>query len=59
VTKPIAEDFAAIRARLLAIRAAERPGGAVPAEVPPAPCASAGPVDFYGWLMSGRLWAAG
>jgi hypothetical protein len=54
VTPPIVEDFAAIRARLEAIRAAERP---VPvpagAAAPPAEPAR----DVPAWLLRGRLWA--
>ncbi|MFC7476969.1 hypothetical protein ACFQS7_21560 [Dankookia sp. GCM10030260] len=53
---PIAEDFAAIRARLLAIRNAER-AWLTPQPLPePAPAA---PGDFYAWLMGGGLWATG
>src|SRR3954451_2978199 len=59
-TTPIAEDFAAIRARLLAIRAAERSWVASPEEPRQAqPAPAAGPADFYGWLMGGGLWGAG
>jgi len=59
VTLLIAEDFAAIRARLEAIRSEGRPQR--PADEParqagPHP---AQPVDFYGWLTSGTLWSAG
>lgn len=47
---PIIEDFAAIHARMLALRARQP-------ETPVAP--PAGPPDFYGWLMSGNLWLPG
>src|SRR3954447_14826372 len=60
LSTPIAEDFAAIRARLLAIRAAERSWVSAPEEarhVQTAP--AAGPADFYGWLMGGGLWGMG
>ncbi len=59
MTLPIAEDFAAIRARLEAIRAEERPQR--PADEPAREAGPhlAQPVDFYAWLTSGTLWAAG
>lgn len=60
---PIADDFAAIRARLLAIREAERNGMQTPEPVPlaaPGTAASGGaPGDFYTWLVGGGLWASG
>jgi hypothetical protein len=57
---PIVEDFAAIRARLLAIRTAERNWVQVPEPAPPPPGQPAGaPGDFYTWLMGGGLWASG
>ncbi|TCZ55386.1 hypothetical protein [Roseicella aquatilis] len=59
---PIAEDFAAIRARLMEIRAAEKPCAEPAAGQPgpePAPPVPAGPQDFYSWLMGGGLWAPG
>ncbi|WP_431269834.1 hypothetical protein [Dankookia sp. P2] len=56
---PIAEDFAAIRARLLAIRAAERRWLAPPEPAAPAKPEAAAPGDFYAWLMGGGLWAGG
>ncbi|WP_165982180.1 hypothetical protein [Dankookia rubra] len=54
---PIAEDFVAIRARLLAIRDAERGWMVTPEPDRPARPAANPPGDFYGWLMSGSLWA--
>lgn len=57
MTTPIAEDFAAIRARLAAIRAEERGRPAEPA--PLAQPSVTPPADFYAWLTSGTLWAAG
>lgn len=56
MSTPIAEDFAAIRARLDAIQAARNPAPAAPEARTPAPAA---PVDFYGWLIGGGLWASG
>ena len=56
MSTPIAEDFAAIRARMVAIREAECPGPAAPASEEPPPPAGAGPSDFYAWLMGGGLW---
>lgn len=57
----IVEDFAAIRARMRSIQAAERTAAPGPAATPPpaAPdsSATAPPVDFYGWLMGGGLWS--
>lgn len=58
MSTPIAEDFADIRARWLAIRAAERPAAAAPAEEPPPPI-QAGAGDFYAWLMGGGLSGGG
>jgi hypothetical protein len=58
VTMPIAEDFAAIRARLEAIRAEERGRNAEPA-APAAQPRQAQPVDFYTWLTGGSLWSFG
>ena len=55
MTKPIAEDFAAIRARLEAIHAEERGRAAEPA--PLAQPQVTPPVDFYAWLTSGTLWS--
>ena len=57
MTTPIAEDFAAIRARLETIRSEERGRAAEP---PPLvqPHVTP-PVDFYAWLTSGSLWSAG
>jgi len=52
---PIAEDFAAIRARLEAIRAEERGRAAEPASA--AQPRQAQPVDFYAWLTGGSLWS--
>jgi hypothetical protein len=54
VTTPIAEDFAAIRARLEAIYAEERGRAAEPAPQPRA----TQPADFYAWLTGGNLWPA-
>ncbi|MCB4824728.1 hypothetical protein [Roseicella aerolata] len=60
MSTPIAEDFAAIRARLEAIQAAERPVAVPEADAPPqASPAPSGAADFYGWLMGGGLWALG
>jgi hypothetical protein len=56
---PIAEDFAAIRARLLAIRDAERGWMETPEPARSPRPATSPPGDFYGWLMSGALWAGG
>jgi hypothetical protein len=56
---PIAEDFAAIHARLLAIRDAERGWMVTPEPDRPAGAAAGPPGDFYGWLMGGALWAGG
>jgi len=57
VSTPIAEDFAAIRARMVAIREAERLCQQSEMLEEPAPPAAAGPADFYAWLMGGRLWS--
>ena len=54
MTPPIVEDFAAIRARLEAIRAAERPVPAGAAAPPAEPAR-----DVPAWLLRGRLWADG
>ncbi|GGC50192.1 hypothetical protein GCM10011504_30780 [Siccirubricoccus deserti] len=63
MTVPIANDFAAIRARMQEIRAAEQPCATQPAERPatPAPLPDNRPhyADFYGWLMGGGLWTPG
>ena len=56
---PIAEDFAAIRARLLVIRDAERHWMVSPEPAAPAETGPAAPGDFYAWLMGGALWAGG
>jgi hypothetical protein len=56
---PIAEDFAAIHARLLAIRDAERRWMVAPEAVQPSQPAAGPTGDFYGWLMSGGIWAGG
>jgi Tfp pilus assembly protein FimV len=59
VTTFIAEDFAAIRARLEAIRAEERrprPAEGPVREEAPHP---ARPADFYTWLTGGTLWSVG
>lgn len=60
----IADDFAAIRARQLAIGAAERPLAAAPGQAADestaqAPATNASDRDFYAWLMNGGLWASG
>lgn len=58
VTVPIAEDFAAIHARLLAIRDAERSWMVAPQPEPdPASPQEGAPGDFYGWLIGGQLWS--
>ncbi len=57
MSTPIAEDFTAIRARMMAIREAERPCQRPEAPTGPAPQAAAGPTDFYAWLMGGGLWS--
>jgi hypothetical protein len=61
VPSHIVEDFAAIRARMLSIQAAERTAAPGPAATPlPAAqdrSATAPPADFYGWLMGGGLWS--
>jgi hypothetical protein len=61
VPSHIVEDFAAIRARMLSIQAAERtaaPGpDATPQPAAPYRSATAPPADFYGWLMGGGLWS--
>jgi hypothetical protein len=57
VTLPIAEDFAAIRARLEAIRAEERGRAAEPAQA--AQSRQPQPADFYAWLTGGSLWSMG
>ncbi|MDO9706744.1 hypothetical protein [Paracraurococcus lichenis] len=59
MTTPIAEDFAAIRARLEAIRAAECRVGAPPDDEATPPSTPGGPGDFYMWLMGGGLWGSG
>jgi hypothetical protein len=59
LSTPIAEDFAAIRARLLAIRAAERPWVVAPASPPQTETEQDMAGDFYFWLMGGKLWASG
>jgi hypothetical protein len=56
---PIVEDFAAIRARLLAIRDAERNSKQAPEPVRPVEPDAVAPGDFYAWLMGGGLWAGG
>jgi hypothetical protein len=56
---PIAEDFAAIHARLLAIRDAERGWMVTPEPDRPTRPAANPSGDFYGWLMGGGLWAGG
>ncbi|WP_149537951.1 hypothetical protein [Siccirubricoccus phaeus] len=53
MTLPIAEDFAAIAARLREIEATERPEAA--AARPAVPAQYAG---FYHWLTGGGAWAA-
>jgi hypothetical protein len=59
LSTPIAEDFAAIHTRLLAIRDAER-GWMVTPEPPRPTRPAVNPSgDFYGWLMGGALWAGG
>lgn len=57
MTMPIAEDFAAIRARLEAIHAEERGRAAEPAPAPQPRRTQA--VDFYSWLTGGNLWSVG
>ncbi|MBL6458141.1 hypothetical protein JMJ55_22645 [Belnapia sp. T6] len=57
MTTPIAEDFAAIRARLDAIRAEERPVAAGPAPAAAPQAAGQQPGDFYSWLVGGTLWS--
>ena len=57
MTTPIAEDFAAIRARLDAIRTEERGQAAEPA--PLVQPRMTPPTDFYAWLTSGSLWSVG
>ncbi|WP_043360781.1 hypothetical protein [Belnapia sp. F-4-1] len=57
MTTPIAEDFAAIRARLEAIRTEERGRAAEPA--PLVQPRMTPPADFYAWLTSGSLWSVG
>lgn len=57
MTTPIADDFAAIRARLEAIRTEERGRAAEPA--PLVQPRTTPPVDFYAWLTSGSLWSVG
>jgi hypothetical protein len=59
VSTPIAEDFAAIRARLEAIQTARTPAPAARDDRVPAPAGPSAPVDFYGWLIGGGLWASG
>lgn len=58
MTRLIADDFAAIRARLVNIRAAEGAKPADPRTVPPpeVPADPARPADFHTWL--GGLLAA-
>ena len=55
MTTLIAEDFAAIRARLEAIHAEER--GRPPEPAPLVQPRVTPPVDFYAWLTSGSLWS--
>ena len=59
MTLPIAEDFAAIRARLEAIRTEERRPRPVDGPAREAGPPEVQPVDFYSWLTSGTLWSAG
>jgi hypothetical protein len=60
VTVPIADDFAAIRARLLDIQAAGRPATEPPAATHGRPPDSRPQyTDFYSWLMSGSPWSPG
>ena len=59
MSTPIAEDFAAIHARLLAIRDAERGWMVTPEPAWPTRPADNPSGDFYGWLMGGALWAGG
>ena len=60
MTASVVEDFAAIRARMLAIRAAESGEAPAPEAAPATPgtVPPANPVDFYAWLMGGGLWTA-
>ncbi|MBK1660185.1 hypothetical protein [Paracraurococcus ruber] len=58
VSTPIAEDFAAIRARLDAIRAAEHPLAAAPDQDEAGNATPSEPQDFYFWLTGGGLWGA-
>lgn len=63
MTRHIADDFPAIRARLASIRATEGAGSAIPRANPqaalpavePRPAGPPRPEDFYAWL--GGLWA--
>jgi hypothetical protein len=59
VTTFIAEDFAAIRARLEAIRAEERPQSPADGPAREAGPHPARPADFHTWLTSGTLWSVG
>ena len=59
MSTPIAEDFAAIHTRLLAIRDAERGWMVTPEPNRPTRPAASPAGDFYGWLMGGALWAGG
>jgi hypothetical protein len=67
MTVSIADDFAAIRARLVELQAARRGAAGTASPDPAAAANTPGPVtgtqtqhaDFYGWLMGGGLWTPG
>lgn len=52
----IVEDYGAIRARMEAIRQAERAWTQAPAE-PSVPAPTPALRDFHDWLFGGGLWA--
>ena len=59
VPQPIIEDFAAIHARMVALRARDQPVPRAAPHAAPHAASPAAPQDFHGWLTSGNLWRPG